>query len=247
MTTDSATPKNNLEAWNAMRTPPKEVLKTIKAGRLRNFTDIKPQWRYKVMTEQYGPCGIGWKYTIDNQRVVDGIDKYKFAFADISLFIKDGEKWSDAIPGTGGSMLIAKESNGPYMNDEAFKMAVTDALSVAMSRIGVAADIYMGGNTRSKYSAPGSNTNTYIQQPQQPPPPKAPAFTKYTAAQAKAMLKKMADIGYTAGQAKAIKAYVAGQMKLDPTDIRVMFELEDDAKFAEWMTKHEGRTKQKTT
>ncbi|MHA1280854.1 MAG: hypothetical protein ACTSQ8_27265, partial [Candidatus Helarchaeota archaeon] len=39
-----------------------------------------------------------------------------------------------------------------YSNDEAYKMALTDALSVAMGRIGIAADIYMGKWDGSKYS-----------------------------------------------------------------------------------------------
>ena len=47
-------------------------------------------------------------------------------------------------------MLIAKEKNGLHCNDEAFKMATTDALSVASKHIGVAASVYMG-QTLGKY------------------------------------------------------------------------------------------------
>lgn len=156
---------NNLEIWDKLRTPPKEVLKTITSGRLKNMTDIKPQWRYQVMTEQFGVCGIGWKYTIDRQRIEDGVGEHKFAFVDVSLFVKVDGEWSEAIPGNGGSMLIAKESAGPHMNDEAFKMATTDALSVAMSRIGVGADIYMGQAYQSKYTTPAPTTNAKKEPP----------------------------------------------------------------------------------
>ena len=70
----------------------------------------------------------------------------------IDLFVNIGDKWSDAIPGTGGSTFIANEKNGLYMSDEAVKMATTDALSVAMKMLGVGADVYMGHG--GKYDKP---------------------------------------------------------------------------------------------
>jgi len=78
------------------------------------------------------------------------------AFVNVSVYIKQGESWSDAIPGSGGSMLTAKEKSGLYNSDEAFKMATTDALSVALKFLGVASAIYAGQWDGTKYinSAP---------------------------------------------------------------------------------------------
>lgn len=135
---------NNMEFWNKVKTPPADVLKTIQGGRLKGMTDISPQWRYQVMTELFGSCGVGWKYTIDRVWTEQGTEGQVFAFAEISLFIKVANNWSDPIPGIGGSMLITKESKGLYSSDEGFKMAVTDALSTACKMIGVASDIYLG-------------------------------------------------------------------------------------------------------
>ncbi|MGA4923247.1 hypothetical protein, partial [Bacillus subtilis] len=73
-----------------------------------------------------------------------GSDNVIFAFAHINVFIKVDSKWSEPIPGIGGNKLVEKERNGMYSNDEGYKMAVTDALSVAFKAIGVAADIYSG-------------------------------------------------------------------------------------------------------
>lgn len=149
---------DNLKTWNVVAKPPKEALKEIKGGRLKGMTDIKPQWRYKAMTEQFGPCGVGWKYTITKEWTEQGSHDQLLCFVNVDLFFKHGEGsengggvWSDAVPGSGGSMLVAKESAGLHTSDEGFKMALTDALSVAMSRIGVAAEIYMGNWTGSKY------------------------------------------------------------------------------------------------
>ena len=50
---------DNLKLWEAVKQPPASALKPIGGGRLKGMTDIKPQWRYLVMTEQFGPCGFG--------------------------------------------------------------------------------------------------------------------------------------------------------------------------------------------
>ena len=144
---------NALEIYESFSKPPPEALKPIKGGRLAGMTDIKPQWRIKALTEQFGLCGIGWKYTVDRQWIEQGANEEVFAFVNVSLYVKDEDKWSEAIPGTGGSMLVAKEQRGLHCNDEAFKMATTDALGVASKHLGVAADVYMG-NSSGKYDKP---------------------------------------------------------------------------------------------
>lgn len=147
-----------MKIWDAVKQPPKTALKQISAGRLKGKTDISPQWRYQVMTEQFGPCGVGWKYEIKRVWSEPTIEDQVFAFAEVNVFIKTEDGWSDPIPGIGGSMAVAKENRGPYASDECFKMAVTDALSVALKMLGVAADIYAGLWDGSKYLTP-SNGN----------------------------------------------------------------------------------------
>ena len=57
----------NLDIYNNVRAVPAEAKKEIRGGRLNGKTDINPMWRIKKLTEQFGPCGIGWKYTIDRE------------------------------------------------------------------------------------------------------------------------------------------------------------------------------------
>lgn len=143
---------DNYRYWTPSQTPPPEALKPITGGRLQGMTDIKPQWRFEKATELFGPCGIGWWYTVDRLWTEQGANSEVLAFATISLYYKDGDTVSQPIPGSGGSTLIAKEKNGMYNSDEAYKMAITDALSVAFKMLGFGADIYMGkGNSGSKY------------------------------------------------------------------------------------------------
>jgi hypothetical protein len=154
----------NLETWNQFNRPPREALKTIKGGRLAGMSDINPQWRLKAMTEAFGPCGKGWWYTIDKLWTEPGPEGQTMAFAQILLTV-DGHL--AAIPGIGGSAMVAQEKGGLRANDECYKMAVTDALSVAMKALGVAADVYMGLWDGTKYSeaptAPHSGSSDVLE------------------------------------------------------------------------------------
>ena len=48
-------------------------------------------------------------------------------------------------------MFAAKEKNGIYVSDECFKMATTDAISVACKQLGFGADVYWQGD-KTKYN-----------------------------------------------------------------------------------------------
>ena len=141
---------DNLEIYKKVKDVPKEAKKEIQAGRLKGKTDINPMWRIKVLTETFGICGFGWRYEIIEQRLEKGANEEISAFVTIKLYIKHNGEWSAAIPGTGGSSYVAKEQRGLYTNDECFKMALTDAISVACKAIGVGASVYWDKDT-SKY------------------------------------------------------------------------------------------------
>lgn len=145
----------NLAIYNAVRSVPDSAKRRIEAGRLKGKTDINPMWRIKALTETFGPCGFGWKYVITDKRLEQGANGEIAAFLDIDLFVRADGVWSDAIPGTGGSAFVAKEKNGPYTSDECFKMALTDAISVACKALGFGADVYWDAD-KSKYDKPES-------------------------------------------------------------------------------------------
>lgn len=144
---------DNMTIWESCRTVPETALKEIKAGRLKGKSDINPVWRLKLLTELFGPCGIGWKYVITKQWLETGGNGEIAAFVNIDLYIKNNDEWSEAIPGTGGSSFVANESKGPYVSDECFKMALTDAISVSCKALGVGADVYWSADA-TKYNRP---------------------------------------------------------------------------------------------
>ena len=139
----------NLENYNKIKEVPDEAKKKKTGGRLKGMTDIKPMWRIEKLTETFGMCGIGWKAPIKNKEIIEGADGEKIAIVDIDLYVKVNGEWSEAIEGTGGSSFISKEKGGLYTSDECFKMAYTDALSVACKSLGMGANVYWGD---SKYT-----------------------------------------------------------------------------------------------
>lgn len=141
----------NLKTYDFFSEVPKEAQRTITSGRLKGKTDINPMWRIKVLTEKYGVCGFGWKYVIREKRMVEGANGVICAFVDIDLFVKENGEWSEAIQGTGGSTFVAKETSGLYTSDECYKMALTDAISVACKALGVGANVYWAAG-RTKYT-----------------------------------------------------------------------------------------------
>lgn len=154
---------DNLYIYENSRVCPPEALKTIQAGKLKGKSDINPVWRIKKLTELFGPCGIGWKLCNVHYWTEPGANGEVSAWCSMELRIKVDGQWSDGIEGIGGSMLINTEKGKLVTNDEAFKMAYTDAVSVCCKQLGVAADVYWQAD-RTKYS--GSP---------EPPAPEPPA------------------------------------------------------------------------
>lgn len=150
--------ENNMEIYEQLQTPPNDAMKSIGFGSLKGFSDINPQWRYEALTRVFGVCGIGWKFeAVDHftQELPSG-ELMVFVKVNLYVFDKESKQWSEPIVGWGGDYLIKKDKNGIHGNDEAMKMATTDALGTAAKMLGVAADVYRGlianGVSDSKYA-----------------------------------------------------------------------------------------------
>lgn len=151
----------NMELYNRFRKVPDEAKKPITAGRLKGKTDINPMWRMKMLTEAFGPCGFGWTLKIvrtwieesETARYTDETTRHseKTANVEIELRVNVDGKWSEPIPGIGGAMFVEMESKGVHVDDECYKKAFTDAISVACKALGIAADVYFDRDPDSKY------------------------------------------------------------------------------------------------
>lgn len=144
----------NLELYNRIRTVPAEAKKPIQAGRLKGKTDINPMWRIKKLTEEFGICGIGWKTTVERMWLENGANGEVTANVHIHLYIRDPEskEWSEPIVGIGGAAFISNEKGGAFTDDDCYKKAYTDAISIACKALGMAADVYYEKDPDSKYT-----------------------------------------------------------------------------------------------
>lgn len=135
----------NLRIYNQTKNVPDSAKKRIAGGRLKGMTDISPMWRIKTLTDLFGPCGIGWNIrqiatrTVENETIGESA-----VFVEIELTYRETPEaeWSEPIFGTGGAKLVSVEKGGIHFDDDAFKKAYTDAISVACKSLGIGADVY---------------------------------------------------------------------------------------------------------
>ena len=155
---------NNLGLYNKYREVPKDALKPFDNGKFKG-TDINTMWRIKCLTEEFGPCGLGWYLEIVRTWSEQGSKGEVLAFAEIRLFVRYNGEWSAGINATGGSKLVEYVASKDYhkSNDEGYKMAITDALGVACKLLGFGADVYWA-NDKTKYTT--EEPKQAVKQPQ---------------------------------------------------------------------------------
>ncbi len=133
----------NLKLWDSVSRVPKEHLKPFNNGRFAG-TAIKPMFFIKTMTEQFGVCGQGWFIDKPEFQLVDAGES-KLVYSTVAVWVQGGQR----VYGIGGDWAVR---NGKG-EDEAFKKAYTDALTNALVKLGVGADIHMGLWDGNKYVA----------------------------------------------------------------------------------------------
>lgn len=178
----------NLELYNQFRVAPQNALRPITAGKLKGKSDINPQWRIEILTQVFGPVGLGW-YTEIKETWVERDGNESVAWVRLNMFIKDPStgEWSKPIEGLGGSKQFGK-GQGDGINDEAFKMAETDAISVACKKLGVAADVYwntsltkwMASDEVPQWGTPAPSPSPALVQQQQAAPDHVQKPSKFT-------------------------------------------------------------------
>ena len=139
-----------MELYEQSRRCPENAQRQIQAGKLKGKTDINPMWRLKKLTELFGPCGSGWKIENVAFWTTPGASGEVVGWCSLELRYATESGWSDPLFGIGGSMLVDTQKGNLTTNDDAYKMAYTDAISVACKSLGVAADVYWNQD-KTKY------------------------------------------------------------------------------------------------
>ncbi len=141
----------NTKLWDILgRTDPAATKGFTRGGGFKG-TAIKPMWSFKRMTEEFGPCGIGWGVNEPAFQVVPGADGEVLVYCTASVWYAQGDTIARTVFGVGGDKVVGKNKHGLNSDDEAFKKAYTDAITNALKLIGVGADVHMGLFDDSKY------------------------------------------------------------------------------------------------
>lgn len=136
------------ELWDRLgKTDPKHTKPFQRAGGFKG-TAIKPIYSYRRMTEEYGPCGVGWGIGEPSFQTVPAPEGEVLVYCTVSIWHGDR---ANLVFGVGGDKAVIKQSSGLRSDDEAFKKAFTDAVTNALKMIGVGADVHMGLFDDNKY------------------------------------------------------------------------------------------------
>lgn len=140
----------NMRLWQQVCVTDPAHVKPI-TGKQYKGNSPKPYWIVQRLTEVFGPCGLGWGYSILNERMERLTDTDVLHVAVVRLWYVLDDKRGE-VEQIGQTKAVYKTNAGGMMVDEdAPKKSVTDALIKCASYIGFAGDIFSGMWDDSKY------------------------------------------------------------------------------------------------
>ena len=143
---------DNTKLWSEVcKTDPKYVKQIT--GKPYKGSSPSPYYMVAKATRVFGPCGIGWGFTIVDDRIEAGGkpgDQLHIARVKV-WYLWEGKRGE--VEHIGQTMFSGTNKNGLYTDEDAPKKSVTDALVKALSMIGFAGDIFLGRYDDSKYVA----------------------------------------------------------------------------------------------
>ena len=133
----------NKRIWDKFSITDKNFTKPFSKFGMK-LTTTDPMYQIMKMTDQFGPVGEGWtydvKYTYTEQNV----------FAELKIGWREDTNKDFNWYGPISAVNPLYKSNNS-LDDEAPKKAMTDALTKAMSHLGMSADIFLGKFDDNKY------------------------------------------------------------------------------------------------
>jgi hypothetical protein len=140
----------NKALWQRVCVTDPKAVKAI-TGKQYSGNSPKPYWIVERLTDEFGPCGIGWGFQILNERIERFSDTDSLHIAVVRFWYElDGKRGE--LEQIGQTKASYQSNAGKFIVDEdAPKKSVTDALVKCASYIGFAGDIFAGRWDDSKY------------------------------------------------------------------------------------------------
>jgi hypothetical protein len=136
----------NLALWHRVEETDPSHTREVTIG--RKLTAIDSYYQIKRCTEQFGAFGDGWGYTLEDKIVTVGTDTMAVVKM-VFWYRKDAERVACA-PIIAMNKLVSAAGK---VDEEAFKKAITDALTKSLSYLGFSADVFMGRYDDNRYVA----------------------------------------------------------------------------------------------
>jgi hypothetical protein len=133
-----------LKLWEKVEKTDPAHTKPVSFGS-RKFTAIDPYWQIRAATEQFGPAGIGWGWTVQR---VDYLPTNHVAVL-VRLWITTLNA-GPAIEQWGQTSLFM-DKNEKMKDSDCMKKATTDAITKCLSYMGFNADVFLGKFDDNKY------------------------------------------------------------------------------------------------
>jgi len=146
---------DNKALWSRVFVTDPQAVKAI-TGKQYSGNSPKPYWIVERLTDEFGPCGIGWGFTIIDERFEhfgEGANAESLHVARVRFWYVLGDKRGE-LEQVGQTRASYTTSRGKFLVDEdAPKKSVTDALVKCASYLGFAGDIFSGRWDDSRYVA----------------------------------------------------------------------------------------------
>ena len=185
--------------WKSLHRTNPAFTKPSRIGQFE-FTSIAPQWQIMRMTERFGPIGQGWGYEAEHGVIVFAPNA-AVATCDVAVW------WTgdDGLHHRYGKIRGMCEVAGTYktgtnirIDDDAGKKAMTDALTKALSHLGMSADVFLGKFDDVKYKTEQAEHFAVEATAKAPMPEKLREYLdKVTTAQTFSGLNEAAEWGKT--------------------------------------------------
>lgn len=140
----------NKALWDRVCVTDPRAVKPI-TGKQYSGNSPKPYWIVERLTDEFGPCGIGWGFEILSERMerLSEHDILHVAQVRMWYMLEDKRGNIEQVGQTKAAYMSSKDRL--IVDEDAPKKSVTDALVKCASYIGFAGDIFAGRWDDSKY------------------------------------------------------------------------------------------------
>lgn len=132
---------DNLRLWNAVEKTNPAHTKQIKLG--RTITAIDPYRQIKNATEQFGPAGDGWGWSV--------VDTKFLPTNEVACLVRVWHGSPDRYIEQWGQNGLFMDKAEAKKDTDCMKKSVTDGLTKCLSTMGFNADIFLGKFDDNKY------------------------------------------------------------------------------------------------